>query len=191
MPAPLAKKKSRKSAPDHLKNCRRFNSVARDCRKMMSRSASCSSVSCSSSSCSSSSSSSVTPRLRVVRKKTLPHINPASRLLLAGGVLAALLSSQPCFFAVGIDCEASRLNSIEMVNKQCNGEGIPFPTGFGDLLALPFGLDIEQAKEFGKGLFKRNFMEMVEKSGTSTLTIFMLIIFPAPAKGVRARSSTS
>eukprot|EP00392_Amoebophrya_sp_AT5.2_P015213 g15412.t1 len=51
---------------------------------------------------------------------------------------------------------------------QCDGETpVPWPTGFGDLLALPFGLDIEAAKEFGKGLFKRNFMEVYEASGVT------------------------
>lgn len=71
--------------------------------------------------------------------------------------------------AFAIDCEQNnRLSSIESINMQCDGETpVPWPTGFGDLLALPFGLDIEAAKEFGKGLFKRNFMEVYEASGVT------------------------
>lgn len=77
-------------------------------------------------------------------------------------VLGAALLTVP---AVAIDCAESRMTSIENINKDCDGEYIPFPTGFGNLLLLPFGLDIEQAKEFGKGLFKRRFMEVYEMSG--------------------------
>ncbi|CAD7954490.1 unnamed protein product [Amoebophrya sp. A25] len=98
------------------------------------------------------STSSRLPRLLVVTRA--PTLFFTSLILSWSGVFA-------------MDCEGSRLTSIDNINRQCDGTVIPWPVGFGDLLALPFGLDIEQAKEFGKGLFKRNFMETFETSGVT------------------------
>ncbi|CAD7959237.1 unnamed protein product [Amoebophrya sp. A120] len=109
------------------------------------------------------------------RRNRRPASIKLTTLSLVSSTSAALvlfhLNSYPSGIntALAASCEeGNRLSSIEAINLQCDGETqIPWPEGFGNLLSLPFGLDIEQAKEFGKGLFKRNFMEVFELSGVT------------------------
>ena len=66
----------------------------------------------------------------------------------------------------GLHCANSQTTIDSINSNPCDGEEIPFPPGFGNLLRLPFGLDIEQCKVYGQTLFaNRDFMGTVERVG--------------------------
>lgn len=47
------------------------------------------------------------------------------------------------------------MTDMQEVNAQCDGEWIPWPRGYGKLLSLPFGVDIDSAKVYGRKLYPK------------------------------------